>query len=169
MEWSDRPAERLSHLTGQPGCPMKLLRAMNTDSFFGRFDHSLDAKGRVILPARFAGAFTEGAIVTAHVGGCVAVWRPVEFEMLERRMRQESTASLEGLNRARVWASGAFETKTDGQGRIPLPVRLRTFADLAEEVVICGMIDHVELWNPSRWEEIERSQEETLIYGGIQP
>ncbi|MHB8264070.1 MAG: division/cell wall cluster transcriptional repressor MraZ [Acidimicrobiales bacterium] len=135
------------------------------EGFFGRYDHRLDAKGRLTLPARFSSSFDGGAFLSSYSGGCLALWTPVEFGIRMREMQGKASTSAKWRNLVRVWAAGTYQAEKDGQARIVIPPRLRVFADLASEVVISGAIDHVEIWNPSRWMEMEEPQERMLILG----
>ncbi len=127
--------------------------------FVGRFEHSVDAKGRVILPARFRSSFERGGFLTSNREGCVALWTPGEFDRQMAEMLEDSKADRAGRNRARIWASSSAEVEIDKQGRMPVPSSLRTFAALNAEVLIVGAIDRIELWNPSLWEERVRPAE----------
>ncbi|MGH9076065.1 MAG: division/cell wall cluster transcriptional repressor MraZ [Acidimicrobiales bacterium] len=120
--------------------------------FFGRFQHSLDAKGRVILPSRFRVAFDTVAYLSQHVEGCLALWTPDVFakqidEMLEHQGRGRAERNV-----ARYWAAGLVEVEMDRQGRVAIPSYLRTFAQLESEVLVVGALDRIELWHPPDWE-----------------
>lgn len=121
--------------------------------FFGRYEHSLDPKGRVILPAKFRAAFEHGGFLTQHHERCLALWTPDEFEkqMVQRQQRQDESATDRNL--ARLWASGTQEVDVDRQGRIAIPQHLREFARLDGDVLVNGAIDRVELWSPAVWSE----------------
>jgi MraZ protein len=134
--------------------------------FFGRYEHSLDTKGRIILPAKFRAAFEHGGYLTQYHEGCLALWTPEEFEH-QMVARQEAAAAGPGeRNLARVWASGCHEVEVDRQGRMAIPVHLRDFAGLTADVLVHGAIDRVELWDPASWEERIRPVEQRLINAG---
>ena len=120
--------------------------------FVGHFEHSVDPKGRVILPARFRESFLRGGFLTANREGCVALWTPGEFERQMAEMLEGSKADRDGRNRARIWASNSAEVEVDKQGSMAIPSNLREFAQLTGEVLINGAIDRIELWNPTLWE-----------------
>jgi MraZ protein len=123
------------------------------ERFVGRYEHSLDTKGRVILPAKFRGSFERGGYLTQHSEGCLALWTPGEFgRQMEVKQEQAEAGHSSERNRARIWASKAAEVEIDRQGRMPIPVHLRTFAKLDAEVLVHGAIDRIELWNPAEWE-----------------
>jgi len=122
--------------------------------FVGRFEHSLDAKGRVILPARFRSEFERGGHLTQHYEGCLALWTPGEFSrQLDEMLDVSRAGTTQDRNRARVWAAGASDVEIDRQGRLALPATARAFADVTSEVLVIGSIDRIELWNPRRFAE----------------
>ncbi len=119
--------------------------------FFGSYEHALDAKGRVILPSRLRGHFTGPGYLTPHLEGCLALWTEEDFEKeIELRLALADTNPV-ARNEVRDWAAAVFETEIDRQGRMPIPVNLRSYAQLEQEVLIVGMINRVELWAPSTW------------------
>ena len=121
--------------------------------FVGRYEHSLDSKGRVILPAKFRPQFERGGFLTEHSEGCIALWTLGEFERQMDSMQERAAAGKADRNRARVWASTSAEVEVDRQGRMPIPSHLREFAGLDAEVLVHGAIDRVELWKPAAWTE----------------
>jgi MraZ protein len=121
--------------------------------FFGRYEHSLDTKGRVILPAKYRTAFERGGYLTQYNDGCLALWTPEEFEHQMLAMQQRASQGRDDRNLARFWAAGSEEVKIDDRsGRMPIPQHLREFAQLDGDVLVVGAIDRVELWNPGQWE-----------------
>jgi len=134
--------------------------------FFGRYEHSLDQKGRVILPARFRAAFERGGFLTQFHDRCLALWTQEEFENLMTAMQERATQGRSDRNLARVWAAGSHEVEVDRQGRMAIPAHLRDFARLEGDVLINGAIERVELWNPSVWNEFVAPEESRLTEGG---
>jgi transcriptional regulator MraZ len=131
--------------------------------FVGRYEHSLDTKGRVILPARFRAAFEQGGYLTENREGCLALWTPGEFERQMGAMQDRASQGRANRNRARLWAATSHEVEIDRQGRMPIPAHLREFAALQGDVLVHGAIDRVELWNPQAWEERVRPDERWLL------
>ena len=78
-------------------------------------------------------------------------------------MLDESKADRDGRNRARVWAADSLDIEIDKQGRMAVPSRLREFAQIETDVLILGVIDHIELWNPSRWDERVQPMEQWFL------
>jgi MraZ protein len=131
--------------------------------FVGRYEHSLDDKGRVILPAKFRAQFERGGYLTQHSEGCLALWTLGEFERQMESMQQRAAAGKSDRNRARLWASNSAEVEVDRQGRMAIPAHLRGFAALEGEVLVHGAIDRVELWNPPAWAERVLPEESWLL------
>lgn len=122
--------------------------------FVGRFEHTLDDKGRLTLPARFRGEFASTAHLTHYYEGCVAIWTSSEFDRQMREMlAMHRAGTADARNKTRVWSDGASDVDVDKQGRLVLPQKSRQFADLAGEIWILGEFDHLEVWNPARFEE----------------
>ncbi len=137
--------------------------------FIGRYEHSLDAKGRVILPAKFRAAFERGGYLSQFHERSLALWTPEQFERQAEAMQARSAAGRDERNLARVWAGGSAEVEVDRAGRMPIPGYLREFARLegpapggGAPVLVLGAIDRVELWNPSVWEEMVLPSERQL-------
>ncbi len=124
--------------------------------FLGEYQHSLDAKGRVILPARYRDQLADGAFVTKGRGGCLSVFTPEEFENVASQVREQSKRGARELNAARSFFSGAQEVRPDRQGRVALPQNLRDFAGLTRDVVVAGVFSRIEIWDRDRWLELDR-------------
>ena len=122
--------------------------------FVGRFEHSLDEKGRLSLPARFRLDFADGANLTQHFEGCLALWAPGEFSRQMRDMKElYRQGNPDARNQSRMWAQGVSVLEVDKQGRLVVPASARTFAGLSSEALIIGVLDHLEIWNPRRFDE----------------
>jgi MraZ protein len=133
--------------------------------FWGTHAHALDGKGRVILPSRFREPFRPAAFLTKLPEGCLGVWTPQEFDRRTAAMLEKGRQGQAERNVARVWAAGAFEVAPDGQGRLAIPPQLRAYAGLETDVVVNGAINHVELWNASKWREIDAEGSQFLLSG----
>jgi MraZ protein len=135
------------------------------ERFFGRYEHTLDSKGRVILPVKFRGPFTVGGYLAEHLDGCLALWTPAEFEVQSQQMQERATRSRADRNLARMWASASQEVDIDRQGRMAIPAHLRQYAGLQGDVLVLGANDRVELWAPGRWDDIVGPEEQRLSEG----
>lgn len=120
--------------------------------FLGEYQHSLDAKGRVILPSRFRARLEGGCVLARGREPCVAVYPREEFEGLSRRLKEIPMGNRQARTAARVFFSGASEQIPDGQGRVLVPDNLRSFAGLQRELVIAGHGDNFEIWDRARWD-----------------
>ena len=133
--------------------------------FFGRYEHSLDDKGRVILPSKFRGSFEHGGYLTQYTDGCLSLWTPEQFDQQMENMQERAATSKQDRNLVRLWASTSHELEIDRQGRMAIPARLRDYAGLVADVLLLGAIDRVELWNRQTWDEKVLPEEERLTQG----
>jgi len=118
----------------------------------GTFERTLDAKGRLILPAKLRTEFGATAYLTTHVDGCLALFDAQNIETKRADMRElEKNGSQRERMIARIWSSSTSELTIDAQGRIPLPQLLRTWADLGDDVLVLGVMDRVEIWSPEKY------------------
>ena len=134
--------------------------------FFGRYEHSIDPKGRIVLPAKFRSHFDAGGYLTQYWEGCLALWAPDEFEKQMTSMEAAQEIGRPERNLARVWASGTQEAEVDKQGRLFIAQPLRTFAGLESGVLVNGALNRVELWSPGRWAAKLAATEQILIDDG---
>lgn len=128
----------------------------------GEFRHSLDAKGRVFLPARWREELATGVVVTRGLDTSLVLMTKDRFG---RRAEQlEQLAHEQRINRdyLRLFYSGASEEKVDGQGRMSIPPLLREFAGLVKDVVLVGVSDRAEIWDRERWETYRRRVESEI-------
>ncbi|MGA8297663.1 MAG: division/cell wall cluster transcriptional repressor MraZ [Acidimicrobiales bacterium] len=119
-------------------------------TFFGRYDHSLDAKGRLILPSRLRTRLGARCFLTAHLEGCLALW-PGETFLSEIESRESEATDTWSRNAVREWFAKVAEVEQDNQGRILISSELREYGGLEREVIVIGVHTHVELWSPGRW------------------
>ena len=121
--------------------------------FLGEFQHSLDQKGRVILPAEFRPALAEGAVIGAVPGGPLAVYTKQEFERVSEEILEKVRQGEHDLDAARVFFADAREVTPDRQGRVALPLSLREYAGLTKEAMVTGVLTRIEIWDTQRWRE----------------
>lgn len=127
--------------------------------FLGEFQHNIDDKGRVTIPARYRGELAAGLVVTRGFDQNLMLFTMDEWESLAQRIA-ERPLSDEGVRafRRRVF-SGAADLTPDRQGRILLPTYLRDFAGLTSEVIIAGNFNYLEIWSVDAWETVRASIE----------
>ena len=120
--------------------------------FLGEFTHSLDGKGRVVLPARFRDGLAE-AVATSHRDTCLALWTPEEFRNQAKVMGDRLRGDAGDRSMARVFFASAQEVTPDRQGRVMIAPNLRELARirLDAEVVVTGVGAYVEIWDAEIW------------------
>ncbi len=118
--------------------------------FRGEFNHSIDAKGRVIIPAKFREELGERFVITKENGGCLAVHPMDKWEVLEKKLE---SLPRRDFDVQRYFLGSASEEGIDKQGRTLVPIALREFAGIEKEVVIVGILDRVEIWDKAKWIE----------------
>ena len=133
--------------------------------FLGEFQHSLDPKGRVILPARFRQILGESAVLTTQDDGCLAIWSPDEFETKAEEMKARESTGQEGRNVSRAFFADANAFELSGQGRVNIPAHLIAYAGLTANVSVNGAYDHIEIWDAARWQEAKQAGSSGLATG----
>ena len=127
--------------------------------FFGTYTPKLDEKGRLFLPAKFRDQLTEGLVVTRGQEFCLTVWPMDDFMELTRKA-QEAPVTVKGArDYTRFLFAGASEEKPDKQGRITITPMLREYASLDRDVVVIGVMNRIEIWDPARWQQYSAEQE----------
>ena len=125
--------------------------------FRGEFEHNIDDKGRVTIPAKFRDELGADFFVTKGLDNCLFVFSREEWESFEEKLRQLPMSS--GRASHRFFLSGAAECTLDKQGRVLVPPNLRNHAGLAKDVVVVGVSNRVEIWDKAKWIEYTTSEE----------
>jgi MraZ protein len=131
----------------------------------GEYEHTIDDKNRLTLPAKFRQAFDDGLVLTRGIERCLYAYPRDEWAAtVESRLRELDPLSREGRLMQRYFFSGAAEAELDKQGRVMVPSSLGEYARLGKEVVVAGIHDHLEIWDRASWrahlDEIEGSAED---------
>jgi MraZ protein len=125
--------------------------------FYGEYLHSIDRKGRLILPAKFRevakGNFIEKFFVTRGLDKCLFMFSEEEWRVQETKFKAISFTKQQARTFNRLYFSGAVEVLPDRQGRILLPQYLKDFAEIKKEVMIVGVSNRVEIWAKNKWDE----------------
>lgn len=121
--------------------------------FLGEYDYKIDEKGRVPLPPRFRDDFKDGVILTPGAEKCILAYSPAQWKNLAESLTSGTiiASKMRKLNRA-LFAT-AFNLDLDRQGRIILPVPLRQYAGLGDNIVIAGANTYLEIWDKQAWEQ----------------
>ena len=122
--------------------------------FMGEYNHSIDAKGRVIVPSKFREKLGDQFVVTKGFDGCLWVFPNSEWEEFSGKLASLPVARKETRNITRFFLAGATEAQVDKMGRILIPQVLRDYAKLDAEAVLTGNGSKVEIWNKESWEQI---------------
>jgi MraZ protein len=130
--------------------------------FVGTFEHSLDDKGRLVLPATFRAHLADRGFVSQYEH-CLGLWTEEGFTDVARRLTDKVRQGMASHDAVRAFAANASEVKPDSQGRIVVPQRLRDYAGLQREVVVIGALDRIEIWDASRWAELSDTADERLV------
>lgn len=129
--------------------------------FLGEFQHLIDSKGRVILPAKFRGELADGLVVTKGLEDCLFIYPPAEWAKTEEKVRAIPFTNAAGRAFARNFFSGAANGTLDKQGRLMLPPNLREFASLKKDVIVIGVASRVEIWDKAKWAKYSKETEKS--------
>ena len=121
--------------------------------FMGEYNHMIDAKGRLIIPAKFRELLGEEFILTKGLDGCLSIYPMNEWEAFEEKLRALPLTNKNARTFTRFFVAGATSCELDKQGRILLPATLGEFAGLDKEVVLTGMLNRIEIWSKDKWME----------------
>jgi len=124
----------------------------------GEYEHTIDDKHRLTLPAKFRPSFADGAILSRGLDGCVEIHRREDWAgSVQSRLATLDSFGEDARRIRRYVFSGAAEADVDRQGRVILPAHLLHYAKLGREVVVIGIHDHLEIWDRAAWQrELER-------------
>jgi MraZ protein len=122
--------------------------------FFSEYEHTIDAKGRMAIPARFRAALDRGAIISKGMGTCLSLYTMQRWEEKSNELVAGKTSEELREFERRIFPS-ANEVELDAQGRIVIPAKLRAYAHLENEVTVAGVRDHIEIWDRVAWQEYQ--------------
>ena len=127
--------------------------------FLGEYEHSLDAKGRMAIPARFRALLGEGAYMTRGFDKCLVIYPPDVWRSFAERLDALPTTQPAASTMKRFIFAGATECEFDKQGRVLIPASLRSYAELSETAVVVGQYSRIEVWDRGRWQEVSARAE----------
>lgn len=127
--------------------------------FIGEYNHTIDEKGRVAVPAKFRQLLRGGAVVTRGLDACLVVYPKKEWNALAGKIAALPINKANDRGLARFILAGAMEVDFDGQGRITLPEYLRNFAKLSKKAVMAGLYNRLEIWNEAAWNSFKAATE----------
>ncbi len=120
--------------------------------FMSQYNHTVDTKGRLIIPSKFREMLGEEFVVTKGMDGCLFVYANDDWKVFEQKLTSLPITNKDARKFARFFLAGAAPVEVDKQGRILLPAHLREFAQLDKDVVLVGVGSRIEIWNKDKWE-----------------
>ncbi|MNO15186.1 cell division protein MraZ [compost metagenome] len=130
--------------------------------FMGEFQHSIDEKGRIIIPAKFRDLLGTSFVVTRGLDQCLFVYPLEEWAAMEQKLKALPLMKSDARAFTRFFFSGATECEWDKQGRVNLPGNLRQYAKLEKDCVVLGVSSRVEIWSKDTWEQYFNQSEESF-------
>jgi MraZ protein len=128
----------------------------------GTFEHRLDTKGRLVIPARFREELGNSVVASFGIDRCISIYSQKSWEGILERLHSLPYSKGKTRDLVRVILASAHEVPIDPAGRILLPQTLRDQAEIDLEVSINGVLDHIEVWNSVKWEAYRSRVMETL-------
>ncbi len=127
--------------------------------FIGEYNHNLDNKGRMAVPAKFRGMLKKGAVVTKGIDNCLFLYPKEKWSEMAKKLAELPISQSKARAFARHMLAGAVEVEFDNQGRITLPEYLRSFAGLKKKTVVAGLYDRLEIWDEESWKKYKQGAE----------
>ena len=122
--------------------------------FMSEYNHTIDAKGRLIIPSRFREVLGDEFVVSKGMDGCLFVYANDDWNAFEQKLTSLPLINKEARQFARFFLAGAAQVELDKQGRILLPAALREFAGLDKDVVLVGVGSRIEIWSKDKYESV---------------
>jgi MraZ protein len=119
--------------------------------FLGEYEHSLDDKGRLAIPAKFRPELGQGLVVTRGLDRCLFVWPLAEWRTVAEKLGRLSLMHANARRLQRLLFAGAVDSQLDRMGRVLVPGFLRTYAGLRDAVVVAGVLNRIEVWDNEQW------------------
>ena len=123
--------------------------------FMSEYNHTVDTKGRLIVPSKFREQLGDEFVVTKGMDGCLFVYANDDWSAFEQKLTSLPLINKEARKFARFFLAGAAQVEVDKQGRIVLPANLRQFAGLEKDVVLVGVGSRIEIWSRENWENMD--------------
>lgn len=125
----------------------------------GEYQHNLDPKGRMAIPAKFRENLSAGAIITRGLDSCLFVFTTKEWQLLAEKLVSLPLAQANSRAFVRLMLAGATDVELDAQGRVLIPDYLRKYAGLKKQVVVAGLYNRIEIWDAENWERYKQKTE----------
>jgi MraZ protein len=125
----------------------------------GQYEHTIDTKKRLALPAKFRGELGDKVIITRGIESCLVVYTEKEWKIMSDKLGSLTISQSEARSFTRMILAGAMEVALDKLGRILIPDYLKKYAGLKKNVVICGLSNRLEIWDSAKWETYKKKAE----------
>lgn len=120
--------------------------------FMGEYNHTVDEKGRLIIPSKFRDELSNGFVISKGLDGCLFAFPNEEWQLFEEKLTSLPLTNKDARAFSRFMLSGAASVEFDKQGRILVPANLRSFAGIDKDVVLIGVASRFEIWSREKWE-----------------
>jgi MraZ protein len=130
--------------------------------FIGEYQHSIDEKKRLALPAKFRKELGKTVVVTRGFDGCLVVYSQKKWETVMEELKKISSNRAEGRMFSRFILGGAVEVELDKLGRVLVPDYLKEYAGLKKDIIVCGLSDKLEIWDVEKWVGYKANNEQNL-------
>jgi len=127
--------------------------------FIGEYQHNMDSKGRLAVPAKFRSLLKNGAVVTRGLDNCLFLYPKREWSELAEKLAKLPISQSKARAFSRLMLAGAMDVDFDNQGRITLPEYLRSFSGLKKKTIIAGLYDRLEIWDEAAWNRYKNGAE----------
>ena len=127
--------------------------------FIGEYNHNLDDKGRLAIPAKFRTILKKGAVVTKGLDNCLFLYSKEQFEIIAKKFAALPISQAKARAFSRHMLAGAMDLEFDNQGRITLPEYLRDFSGLKKKIIVAGLYNHLEIWDEAAWNRYKGENE----------
>lgn len=128
--------------------------------FIGEYQHNIDVKGRLAIPAKFRQSLSRGAVVTKGLDNCLFLYPKEEWEKLANKLATLPLAKANSRAFARLMLAGAMDVEIDSVGRVLIPDYLRQYAKMKKRIIIAGLYSRLEIWDEELWQKYKESTEE---------
>lgn len=128
----------------------------------GQYEHTIDNKKRLALPAKFRGELGDKVIITRGIENCLVVYTEKEWQIMSEKLSNLPISQVEARSFSRIILAGAMEVSLDKLGRILIPDYLKDYAGLKKNVVICGLSTRLEVWDETKWNTYKEKAEKDV-------
>jgi len=135
-------------------------------TFYGKNKHSIDQKGRAILPAGFRAKLGDKFMIAEWMDECLCIFTGDEWKKISEKIQSNPSTDVQVRRFVRKFFSGAAELEPDKQGRVMIPAELRAYAGLKKEILIVGTGSRIEVWDKKRWEDYDGQEESNITNMG---